>query len=87
MTIPTNAQDALLAVAVMAGSLRYCPRHNVHYRGLEGPDATLPYYDRYLAELREFFPTPVHFYTAMKHARAQRPNTYCQACSQAVGFN
>jgi hypothetical protein len=44
------------------------------------------YYDRHLEEVRNFFPSPVAFYTALKHLRAQHPLWYCEACTRAVGF-
>lgn len=50
------------------------------------PEAALPYYDRHLAEVRQFFPTPTAFFVAVKHARATHPSTYCAGCTGAVGF-
>ena len=86
MKKPTTAQDALHALAVMAGVLRYCPRHGVFYRGPEPADSAMPYYDRHIGEVREHFPTPVAFYTALKHSRSKHVLTYCPECTRAVGF-
>lgn len=64
-TAPVTPQEALHAIAVMAGVLAYCPRHETYYRGSEAPEATVTYYDRHLAELRKYFVSPVVFYTAL----------------------
>jgi hypothetical protein len=86
MTTPTTEHEALRALAVMAGVLRYCPRHDLFYRGPEPVDAAMPLYDRHLDEVRRFFPTPVAFYTALKYARSQHQAMYCPECTRAVGF-
>jgi hypothetical protein len=86
MTGPTEAKEALYDLAVKAEMLRYCPKHEVYYRGPQGAEAAMPYYDRHLAAVRQFFPTPVAFYTALKHERSLLKNTFCHQCARCVGF-
>lgn len=82
----TPAQEALYALAVRAGVLRYCEKHQVMFRGPEDPEAAMPLYDRHLQAVRAFYPTPVAFFTALKFARSQHTQTYCPECTRAVGF-
>jgi hypothetical protein len=76
----------LHALATMAAVLRYCPKHQMYYRGDQMPEAAMPYYDRHLAEIRHFFPTPVAFHVGLKHLRTIHVATYCAGCTGAVGF-
>jgi hypothetical protein len=87
MAAPVTATDALYALAVMSGVLRYCPRHETYYRGEAAIEAAMPIYDRHLEEVRTFFSSPVAFHTALKHARGMFPEPYCRWCTDAVRFN
>lgn len=81
---PSTTHEALQALGVMSGALKYCPIHDVFYKGSEGPDAGMPYYDKHLAEARRFFPTPVAFYTELKYERARLANSFCHKCARYV---
>lgn len=83
---PATTQEALHALGVMSGVLRYCPKHEVFYRGAMGPEAALPYYDKYLVEARQFFPTLITFYTALLYERARLGNTFCHQCARHLGY-
>jgi hypothetical protein len=86
MRTPTSSHEALRTLAVMAGVLEYCPKHQTFYRGSNGPELAMPYYDRHIDAMRAFFGSPVAFYTALKHERAKTTLTYCPACTRAVGL-
>lgn len=87
MNEPTTASEALYALAVMSGVLRYCPRHGTYYRGEGVAEDAMQHYDRHIAEARKFFASPVAFYTAMKTVRSKHRHIYCPECTNAVGFN
>ncbi|MET0935326.1 MAG: hypothetical protein ABWX83_05010 [Luteibacter sp.] len=86
MSAPTTQKEALHAIAVKSGVLAYCARHDAYYRGSEGLDAAMACFDRHLADVRRFFSSPVAFYTALKYARTEYPDTYCRGCTNAVRF-
>lgn len=84
MTTWTSGHEALCAVAQEARVLQRCRKHGTFYVGPEGADAALPMYDRHLRDLRDFFPTPVHFYTAMKRLRYYQAPQVCPECANGV---
>ena len=87
MAAQATAKEALYALAVMSGVLRYCPKHDAYYRGEAALEEAMPVYDRHLEEVRAFFGSPVAFHTALKHARSVHSEQYCRRCTDAVGFN
>lgn len=87
MAAPVTVEDALSALAVMSGVLRYCPTHDAYYRGETAVIDAMSVYDRHLEEVRAFFSSPVAFHTALKHIRSIHREQYCRRCTEAVGFN
>jgi hypothetical protein len=86
MYSPETAEEALRDLAVAAGVMKYCAKHGVYSRGPNGAEAALPFWDRNIEAVRRFFPTPVHFDTALRYLRSKHPLTYCPQCTKAVGF-
>lgn len=73
-------QEAACVVAVMAGLLTHCGRHNVYYRATGRALDAMPYYDKHHDELRKFFSSPVAFHVAVAHALSTHRAYTCDRC-------
>lgn len=77
VSAPTMHEEALPALAVMAGFLGCFAACQTFFEGAEPPEAAIACLDRHLAEARKFFVSPALPYVALKGARSRRQNRCC----------
>jgi hypothetical protein len=86
MNVSPTPDQALHAIAVIAGVLAYCSRRETYYADSEPPEAAVPYNDRHLAEVRQYFASLVAIYVALRHSRSAVLDPLLPRCTGAVGF-